>query len=191
MGSRPCKADQSIILSSKWANSTLVNRMVDYQTFSVVLTGLSVSLAAIYYALTLRRQQETRNAQFFLQLYQNAQDQGFLQTISETIWLQDVKDFDDWWGKYGPENNMEFFKRLFSMMVFFEGVGILMKRKLIDPTIVDDMMSGTILLAWEKYELINRGIRERYSYPQWQEWQEYLTVEISKIVDKQHPDFRK
>jgi hypothetical protein len=165
--------------------------MVDYQTFSVVLTGLSVSLAAIYYALTLRRQQETRNAQFFLQLYQNAQDQGFLQTISETIWLQEVKDFDDWWERYGPENNMEFFKRWFSMMVFFEGVGILVKRKLIDPTIVDDMMSGTILIAWEKYELINRGIRERYGYPQWQEWQEYLTGEIRKIVDKQHPDFRK
>ena len=86
---------------------------------------------------------------------------------------------------------MEFFKRWFSMMVFFEGIGILVKRKLIDPTIVDDMMSGPILLAGERYELINRGIRERYGYPQWQEWQEYLTGEIRKIVDKQHPDFRK
>ena len=165
--------------------------MVDYQTFSVVLTGLSVSLAAIYYALTLRRQQETRNAQFLFQIFQNAQDHRFLQTLSETIWLQDVKDFDDWWEKYGPENNMEFFKRWFSMMLFYEEIGILVKRKLIDPTFVDDMMSGPILLVWEKYELINRGIRERYGYPQWQEWQEYLTGEIRKIVDKQHPDFRK
>jgi hypothetical protein len=102
-----------------------------------------------------------------------------------------VKDFDDWWERYGPENNMEFFKRWFSMVAYFEGIGILVKRRLIDPAFVDDILSGPILLAWEKHELIHRGIRERYGWPQWQEWQEYLTDEIKKIVDMQHPDFRK
>jgi hypothetical protein len=86
---------------------------------------------------------------------------------------------------------MEFFKRWFSMQVFFEGVGILVNRKLVDPTFVDDLMSGPIMLVWEKYESINMGIRERYGYPQWQEWQEYLTREIQNIVQRQHPDFRK
>ena len=172
--------------------------MVNIETISIVFTGISISLAAFYYINTLRNtrknqelQLETRQTQFFFQLYQNATDQGFLQTVSETIWLQNPENFDDWWEKYGPENNMEFFKRWFSNMVFFEGVGILVKRKLVDISIVDDMMSGPILLAWEKYESIHRGIRERFSYPQWQEWNEYLSMEIKKIVEKQHPDFRR
>jgi len=117
------------------------------QIISQIMATAGVLFAAIYYTMTLRKQQETRNAQFFLQIYQNAQDQGFAQTISETLWLQNTEDFDEWWEKYGPENNMEFFKRWFSMQVFFEGVGILVSRKLVDPTFVDDMMSGPILMA--------------------------------------------
>ena len=162
-----------------------------YQTISIALASASIMIAATYYTLTIRKQQQTRNAQFFLQLYQNAHDQGFLQMLSETIWLQDTEDFDEWWEKYGPENNMEFFKRWYSMQVFFEGVGILIKRKLIDPTFVDDLMSGPIMIAWEKYGFIHKRIRERDNFPQWQEWQEYLTNEIGKIVERQHPDFRK
>ena len=63
------------------------------QIISKIIASAGVFFAVIYYTLTLRKQQETRNAQFFLQIYQNAQDQGFLQTISETIWLQNTENF--------------------------------------------------------------------------------------------------
>lgn len=49
--------------------------MIDYQTISVVFTGISVSLAAFYYINTLRNAQrnqkltlETRRAQMFMGL---------------------------------------------------------------------------------------------------------------------------
>lgn len=165
--------------------------MVDLQTVSVVLTGISVSLAAVYYAMTLRRQQETRNAQVFIQLYQKAMDQGYIRSLTEAVWLQKDDGFDEWWEKHGPESDIEFFVRWFSGLVFYESVGILVKKKMVDPAIVDDLMSGPIMLAWEKYEPIIMGIREREGWPQFQEYQEYLTGEIRKIVDRQHPDFRK
>jgi hypothetical protein len=165
--------------------------MVEIETISIFLTGISVSLAAIYYALTLRRQQQTRNAQAFIQLYQNAIDQGYIQSLSEAIWLQEGKDFEEWWEKYGPEHNMEFFVRWYRGIVFYESVGILVKNKIVDLALVDDLMSGPVLITWERYEPIIRGIREKYGYPHFQEWQEYLTDEIRKIVDQQHPDFRK
>jgi len=164
---------------------------LEIETISVVLTGISISLAAIYYALTLRRQQQTRNAQAFFQLYQNAMDQGCIQGLTETVWLQDGEGFEEWWEEYGPEHNMEFFVRWWSGLVFYESVGILVENKIVDVSIVDDLMSGAILITWEKYEPIILGIREKFGWPQFQEWQEYLTGEIRKIVDKQHPDFRK
>jgi hypothetical protein len=165
--------------------------VVDLQTVSVVLTGISVSLAAVYYAMTLRRQQETRNAQVFIQLYQKAMDQGYLRSLTEAVWLQKDEGFDEWWEKHGPESDIEFFVRWWSGLVFYESVGILVKKRMIDPAIVDDLISGPILLTWEKYEPIIMGIREKEGWPQFQEYQEYLTGVIRKIVDKQHPDFRK
>lgn len=165
--------------------------MIDLQTVSVVLTGISVSLAAVYYAMTLRRQQETRNAQVFIQLYQKAMDQGYIRSLTEAVWLQEDAGFDEWWEKHGPENDIEFFVRWFSGLVFYESVGILVKKGMIDPAIVDDLLSGPIMLTWDKYEPIIMGIREKEGWPQFQEYQEYLTGEIRKIVDRQHPDFRK
>ncbi len=46
-------------------------------------------------------------------------------------------------------------------------------------------------MTWDKYEPIIMGIREKEGWPQFQEYQEYLTGEIRNIVDRQHPDFRK
>ena len=164
---------------------------MEIETLSVVLTGISVSLAAIYYALTLRRQQQARTAQTFIQIYQNAIEQGYIQSLSEAIWLQKDEGFEAWWEKYGPENNMEFFVRWYRGIVFYESIGILVKNGIVDLALVDDLMSGPILITWERYEPIIKGIRERYGYPHFQEWQEYLVREIKKIVDWQHPDFMK
>jgi hypothetical protein len=164
--------------------------MVDYSVISLLLTGISISLAAIYYTLTLRRGQESINIQAYMQAYQKAQDQGFLETLSEALWVHETVDFDSWWSKYGPENNMEYFKRWYSMLVFFEGIGVQIKRGLIDLAIVDDMMSGPVLICWDRYEPVIMGIREKYGYPQFQEYQEYLVNEVRKIVNRQHPDYK-
>ena len=43
---------------------------VTIQTLGILLTGFSVSLAAVYYTMTLRNQTETRQAQLFMQLFQ-------------------------------------------------------------------------------------------------------------------------
>jgi hypothetical protein len=163
--------------------------MVDYQTLSIVLTGIGLIIALTYYALQIRNQNKTRTAQTFIQLYQNAIDQGYIQSLSEAIWLQENEGFDEWWEKYGPENNMEFFVRWYRGIVFYESIGILVKNGIVDLSLVDDLMSGPVLITWERYKPIIMGIREKYGYPHFQEWQEYLVNEVRKIVNRQHPDF--
>jgi hypothetical protein len=158
--------------------------MVDYQTLSIVLTGIGLIIALTYYALQIRNQNKSRTAQTFIQLYQNAIDQGYIQSLSEAIWLQENEGFDEWWDKYGPENNMEFFVRWYRGIVFYESIGILVKNGIVDLSLVDDLMSGPVLITWERF-------REKYGYPHFQEWQEYLVNEIRRTVDIQHPDFLK
>lgn len=87
--------------------------MVDAQTFGVLVTAVSVSVAAVYYVMTLRVQQtnmkhtlETRQAQFFIQFYQN----GFGTVEGLKRWIEilhyEFKDYDEFEEKYGSENNL-------------------------------------------------------------------------------------
>jgi hypothetical protein len=71
-------------------------------------------------------------------------------------------------------------------MSFYEGVGVLIRRNLISPVLVDDMMSGPILQIWGKFGPMVLDTRERFSSPTAWEYTEYLYYEIKKIVERQH-----
>ena len=97
---------RSISLSSKWANSLQVNRMVTIKTVSIVFTGLSVSLAAFYYISTLRNAQrtqemqlETRQTQIFMQIYQQLNSEDSFRTWAELMNIE-CENYDDFLRKY-------------------------------------------------------------------------------------------
>jgi hypothetical protein len=169
--------------------------MVDnYQMVLGTVQTVSLVVGIFYYVMTLRNSrkaqqtaEETRKTQFFMQLYNNsANEEGILLALSEKDW----EGFDDWWEKYGIANNPRVFARWFQAMYTYEMYGLMVKRGLIDVRFVDDLMSGGILSMWEKYGPIIKEMRERFSYPQLQEHQEYLAIEIRKIVEQQHPDYK-
>jgi hypothetical protein len=64
--------------------------MVDAQTIGVLVTAASVTVAVIYYSLTLRTNQrnikttlETRQAQLFMEVYKTNESKDF-----QTIWWE-------------------------------------------------------------------------------------------------------
>jgi len=63
---------------------------------------------------------------------------------------------------------------------FFEGVGVLLRRKLIDIGLVDDLFSSPIKRAWEKMKPIAEGERKYAQRPQIWEWFEYIYHEMKK-----------
>ena len=67
---------------------------------------------------------------------------------------------------------------------FFEGVGVLLHRKLIDITVVDDLFSSPIKISWEKMRDIAEGERKQFGRPQIWEWWEYLYNEMQKREQK-------
>ncbi|MCW4035858.1 MAG: hypothetical protein NWE75_01565 [Candidatus Bathyarchaeota archaeon] len=52
--------------------------------------------------------------------------------------------------KYGPETNLEALCYLLSVVTVFEGMGVLVKRKLMDVEMVDELMLGFINRTWER-----------------------------------------
>ena len=122
--------------------------MVDYQTISIVLTGIGLMIALTYYALQIRNQNRTRQAQLFMQIYNQFTNREFNKTLFH-VYTFEIKNYEDF--EHHNQIMSEFYTSFFSVAAFFEGVGILVKRKLINPVLIDDVMSGPLLYFWSKY----------------------------------------
>lgn len=85
---------------------------------------------------------------------------------------------------------MEAFSRWLSYITIFEMYGIMVSNGFLDVNLVDDTMSGGILMTWDLYGPIIMFIRENLGYPQFQEHQELLTIKIRDIVNQQHPEYK-
>jgi ferric iron reductase protein FhuF len=100
------------------------------------------------------------------------------------------KDFEEWWQKYGPETNVEENASFVSVIRYYEGVGVLVKKGLIDLNLVGELMSSHVIRFWEKLEPVFKEIRERLNWPEVFQEFEYLYNEIITIVEEQHPELK-
>jgi hypothetical protein len=171
--------------------------MTDIQTLFGYLTPISLTIGVIYHIMTLRNTRktqeqalETRQAQLFMQLFDRWLASGYAEKLVELLFHQEWKDYKDWEEKYGPERNPDAANIYFTLDTYFEGIGVLVKRKLVDPSLVDDLMGGDIVMYWDKIRPIAEGIRKNRNIPSWAEYSEYLYNVVSEIVYKQHPELR-
>jgi hypothetical protein len=166
--------------------------MIDY--LPLVLTGIGLIVAIIYYTLTLRNsnktqqlQLETRQAQLFMQIYNNWYSLELSRQYEKVMnweWI-DYEDFDKNIG-----SDIENVIALRMVGRFFEGIGLYVKRGLIDVSLVDDLMSGAYVRFWLKFQPIFAELRIRQNFPQMLEWIEYLYNELKPIVETQHPELK-
>jgi hypothetical protein len=62
-----------------------------------------------------------------------------LSTENEILFKWKWKDFAGFWQKYRPETNVKAFNKWDSIGTYFKGVGVLVKLKLIDLNLVDEI----------------------------------------------------
>ena len=160
--------------------------LLDIQTASIVIAATSVVAGVTFYIFQVRHQNkarqteiETRQANLLIQIYNYYYREDFLNTENEILFQWKWKDFDDFWQKYGPETNVKAFNRWDSIGTYFKGVGVLVKMKLIDLNLVDELMGTSIRLHWEKSGSIMKEFRTRM-WPHAYEWFEYLYNELKK-----------
>jgi len=159
--------------------------MVDYQSITVSLAALGFLVASIYYILTLRNQNRTRQAQLFMQIYSVFRTEEFQDNLTEIISMK-WKDYDDFMEKYGPTTNPKAWRALGSIAGYIEGIGLLVYEKLIDISLVENLLSTHIIFFWENFEFLSIKLRRDYNRPQIDVWKEYLYNEIKTRESKRY-----
>jgi len=162
----------------------LVPRMVDIQTLqtaSILIASAGVFAGAVYYILQIRHQTRTRQTDLVMRLYATFSSNEF-QDAWEKVRarasvfdsIDDIYDFDK---KVG-------LREVNQVCLFFEGIGILLQRKLVDTIMIEDLFGGAIARAWEK---VKNGVvkaRQQLNDPTIYYYFEYLYNEIKKREQK-------
>ncbi len=176
--------------------------MVELSVIRDLVAIFGVIAGFSYYVLTVRNNQhnqklslkaqqqtlETRQAQLFMHIYSIFQSTEFVSAFSNIVYNVEWKDYDDFISKYGPRANLELSSQRTTVGSYFEGLGVLVKRGLIDATLVDDLLSGLIVMYWEKFKPIVEEHRRRLNYPQYGEWVEYLYNVIKPLTKMQRQE---
>ena len=149
------------------------------QTVSIAVASAGVFLAAVYYIFQIRHQIKTRQTDLVYRLYTTFGSNEMRQTW-EKITTREYMDFSTYQEKFGLSDVNE-------IGWFFEGVGVLLHRGLIDITVVDDLFSSPIKISWEKLKPVAEGERKQFNRPQIWEWWEYLYNEMKKREQKLQP----
>jgi hypothetical protein len=160
--------------------------MVDLQTISWVAAAVSVILGVIYYAFNMRTTLETRQASLFMQLYNVYDSKEFLRDYTDVCWRHEYSDISDWMQKYHPQKNPEAYASFMRLGRFYEGVGILVEKKLISMDLVVELMREAILFSWERLKTYAYGQREITHMPIWAHF-EKLAVEVRARQPKASP----
>ena len=172
--------------------------MVDYQTIGVLIAAASVVIGVVNSILVSRREEkrqelmlnnqeitlETRQVQMYMRIYERITDEemfGKLFELNEYQW----DDYEYYLEKYSGDIHVRV--RRVSVVGFFEGLGMLVKRGLIDPVFVADSIGGHVVNYWNKFGPVVEEGRRRSGNKMSQENLEYLYNEILRIYE-QHPE---
>ena len=156
--------------------------MVDIQTVSIAVASVGVFLAAIYYILAIRHQSRLRQTESVIRLSpwfnMNAREMQEAVTQVCSIEYKNSKDYVERYSEK-PENTT-----LKILGNYFEGIGILVYRKLVKAEIVYDFWGGIIQSSWEKIQPLVEDMRKDSGDSNMFRFWEYLYNEMKKREQK-------
>jgi hypothetical protein len=167
--------------------------------YMVAATGVIGTLTAAFIAVRTyintnkraeearRRELETRQAQMFMQVYNQNQNSEFNKAITFTLNKLRMKTYEEFLEMCGDEERFSKFRTVGSL---YEGLGVLVKRGLVDASMVDDLMSMEVLLFWELHGPFIKEYRVKEGAPTTSEWTEYLYGRLKEIAVVQHPELK-
>ena len=138
-------------------------------------------------AKAAERELKTRQAQFFLQIYDNFHKAEFFEKFTDILTWK-WNDYDDFIGKYGREANAKAWYSLGSVAAFFEGIGVLVHKNLIDIELVGELMSRHVVFFWEKISPISYEMRKRLKLPV-DVWLEQLYNQMKQKLEEDNIDW--
>ena len=152
--------------------------LVDVQTASIVVASASITLAAIYYIFQIRHQNKIRQTDLVIRISSLGTRRDFLEACTD-IFEAEFEDYDDFVRKYGePFSKEPIPMSFFIVSNFMERVGVLLKNKLLDASLISQLV--TVAVFWEKMKPVIEGIRKEEHNQSYYEHFEYLYNEMKK-----------
>ena len=142
------------------------------QTVSIAIASAGVLLAAIYYVLQIRHQTRLRQTDLVMRLYSTFGSKEF-QDAWTRIESIEFKNYDEYVKKCGLGDYAQ-------CATFFEGIGVLLQKKLIDINLVDALFSVPLKFMYERMKPIIEGNREQLHNQRVFEHFEYLYNQMKK-----------
>lgn len=148
------------------------------QTVSVVIASAGVLAGAIYYILEIRHQSRLRQTESVIRLspWLNVDAKEMQEALTITCSIE-YKNYEDYLGKYAEKPEHKAMKTLGN---YFEGIGILVNKKLVNAEIVYDFWGDIIVSSWEQIKPIIADMRKdsgtRNMYVFW----EHLYTEMKR-----------
>ena len=153
--------------------------LYDLKELLAIVTPLAVAVGVVVALLQLRNNYRLRQIDTVMRLYAHFGDESFVRHFNQvTNW--DYRTYEVYLAKRTEDDYIS----LTVVTVFFESLGLLLKRRLAPLDLIDDLLSGPIILAWPKVQPIWVGFRAQYGVPAAAEWFEYLHSEIVQRLAK-------
>jgi hypothetical protein len=148
----------------------LVNQLLGTLAAGAVIVGVVIGL------IELRTLRIARVEQTVLSVYGRMGEPEFILNLMrvENEWT--FVDFTDFRERATEAD----WVALWAVGVYFEAIGLMVRRGTAPLDLVDDLVSGDVTLAWPRMQPIIAGYRQVYGTPQTLEWFEYLHHEIQR-----------
>ena len=156
----------------------MVSEVVDITEISAMLAAAGVLVGVVYYLLDIRNQAKTRQTDLVMRLYATFSSNEFQDAWTKV--RKRAREIEGMDGIYEFEEKVGGLREFNQVGLFFEGVGILLKRKIVDSTMIEDLFGGAISRAWET---VRTGIikgRQQLNDPTIYYYFEYLYNEMKK-----------
>jgi hypothetical protein len=156
--------------------------MVDIAAVSIVIASAGVLAGVIYYVLEIRHQSRLRQTESVIKLspWFNMNAREVQEAITQVCSIE-YENYDDYLERYSGKPEHMTLKILGN---YFEGMGILVYRKLVETDIVYDFWGDIIQSSWEKIEPLVAGMRKDSGDLNMFRFWEYLYHEMKKRKQK-------
>ena len=152
----------------------------DVPTVSVVIASASVIGSAVYYMLETRHQRRVRQTESVIRLSPwLSMDAKDVQEAISMVHSAEFTDYKDYIAKYAGTPEERSLKLLGN---YFEGIGLLVHRKLVDTDLVFDFWGDVAETVWDEYEEVINGMRKDSGTPYSFEYWEFLVKEVKNKV---------
>lgn len=156
--------------------------MFDVQTVSILIASAGVLAGVAYYVLEIRHQSRLRQTESVIRLspWFNMNAEEMQEAIAQVCSIE-YKNYEDYVEKYSGKQEDKMLKILGN---YFEGMGILVFRRLVEADIVYDFWGDIIVSSWDDVEPLIREMRKDSGNANMFRFWEYLSNEMKRRTEK-------